>query len=193
MNGKNSGSCFDCHAFATGLVAFTGICAVLVIAIPLLAGTGPLPERLIMLLAFAMCGGAVTSYVFIVGRFVWLWCDRRRLYSRRPLTDKEFIASLGSGAAVSPAVVRQVREIAARCYGPLGERFAPEDRLEEDLHWSNISPWATENFFDDLNEWIQPRLLDPQPEFQVPLTFGDVVIEVQRVLIGSGKSPNQSI
>ncbi|HZL88284.1 MAG TPA: hypothetical protein VFB96_07895 [Pirellulaceae bacterium] len=166
------------NTIATGLVAFTGISALLLIVLPLLE----VPEELLMLLALAMCSGAVVSCIVIGARYDWLRWDRRRFLARSPLTDKEFMECLGGDVQVSPEVLHQVRQMAARCFGRLGDRLVPSDRLDEDLHLSDFSPWAAENFFDDLNEWIRPRLVEPDPEFRETPTFGEVVIEVQRLV-----------
>ena len=117
---------------------------------------------------------------FAVAYALYLRLSRQRYLKRRPLSDEEFAAQLPDSEHVDLQVVRQVREMAAKRFRRIGgNRFYPNDRLEEDLHVFDSAPWAWEDFEIDLDE----RFLDYDEKIvgEVPAeTFGDVVVVANR-------------
>jgi hypothetical protein len=96
-----------------------------------------------------------------------------------PLSDEEFAAALPTDVPIDLTVVQKTRQIAARRFRSLsGESFYPGDRLEADLHLSDLAPFAAEDFwFDCAKAFSEPQTDAAQVEI---VTFGDVVLEANR-------------
>jgi len=106
----------------------------------------------------------------------WMESSRRSYLGRLPLSDEEFSALCPSPGGLDPQIVNHVRMLAARRFGSIGgNRFHPDDRLEEDLHLPDAAPWALEDFWIDLAELLgvdEDQAIEQA--FEV-VTFGDIV------------------
>ena len=98
---------------------------------------------------------------------------------RPPLSDEEFTAMLSDPSAADPEVVSRVRMLAAQVFRKVGgERFYPDDRLDEDLHLRDLAPFATEEFCATLEESLgleEDEILGRVAAGQLS-TFGDLIL-----------------
>jgi hypothetical protein len=96
--------------------------------------------------------------------------------------DEAFVLLLPGGESLDREVVRFVSQTAARRFRfNGGARFYPQDRLEEDLHWGDLAPWATEAFWADIEEYLGYKEEELAAEAIEIMTFGDVVLLVDRL------------
>src|SRR5208283_2496883 len=105
----------------------------------------------------------------------------------------EFTAMLPDPAGVDPELVSRIRALAAHYFRSIGGgRFYPEDRLDADLHWLDVAPFACESFCAGLeeslgldNEEIRTRMARRQLT-----TFGDIILAASS-LAGQSKAGAQ--
>jgi hypothetical protein len=143
------------------------------------AGLLSAPDQILISLVICFAVSLWGTFGLVVCCYVRLNHHVRNYLDRSPLTDKDFAASLACGVPIDLTVVQETRQIAARRFGSLaGKCFYPGDRLEADLHLSDLAPWALEDFWLDLEETFGDGQDDTVPREIV--TFGDVVLEANR-------------
>jgi hypothetical protein len=143
------------------------------------ASPGNVWERACVVLVIAMLAALFSTLALVIFTYLRLRADLRQHLRRPLLSDEEFLALLPGGAGVDPERVAQVRELAARCFRRLGgELFYPDDRLEEDLHLSDLAPFATRSFLGSLRAALEQQAGGRSPGAgDLPLhTFGDLVL-----------------
>jgi hypothetical protein len=139
-------------------------------------------ERLVIITAIGIEVSLIGAFALAFTYWVRLRYQLRAYLDRPRLTDEEFAASLGGEFDVSLEVVNQVRQMAARRFWLVGgNRFYPNDRLEEDLYLSDLAPFGSEDFWNDLWEYVGKTEEDLRGlEVQI-VTFGDVVVLADRL------------
>ena len=164
---------------AQGLVAMSLICAIGVMAFGWVSTRGDVWERVCMVFAVGMFGSLIGALGLVVATYLKLRDELKRLASRPPLSDEEFTALLSDPAAADPELVGRVRALAAQVFRSFGgERFYPDDRLEEDLHLRDLAPFATRDFCATLEESLdleEDEIRGMMATKQVS-SFGDLVL-----------------
>ncbi len=150
----------------------------------LLSGVTGCPDFVGIAFALGMVGSMLGAFVFALGYAVHLRIERREYLGRVPLSDEEFAAKLPSSEQVRPEVVRRVRELAAKRFRRIGgDRFYPNDRLEDDLHIFDSAPWAFDDFEYDLRQEYGELDEDEMAGLCPPETFGDVILIADRAFL----------
>lgn len=164
---------------AQGLVATIVLCALAFMVCGSFASPGNVYERACVGLVVAMLGALVAAISLAAGTFLGLRADVKRHLRRPILTDEEFLTRLPAGPAVELERVAQIRELAAHCFRRLGgAHFEPEDRLEEDLHLSDLAPFKVRSFFAALEQGLGLDEGSLRGRFagREFATFGDVIV-----------------
>lgn len=144
------------------------------------AGLLSAPDRITRSLIGGLCVSMLGAPTLAVCYYVKLRRHLETYLDRPSLSDKEFAALFPSDAGVDLDVVHEVREMAGRRFWSIGgDRFYPRDRLEADLHLSDVAPWALEDFWCDLEEYLHAEETDA-PEGTI-ITFGDVVLVANQI------------
>jgi hypothetical protein len=89
-------------------------------------------------------------------------------------------------------VVQAVRRFAAKRFRrTYGDKFYPEDRLEQDLHILDSVLWEGEDFLDDVRVFLCASP-DEMREFSKIQTFGDIVLVANQIWSKKsvGNTPN---
>jgi hypothetical protein len=141
------------------------------------AGLLSAPAPVVQSLAMAMCVSLLGAVGLAVCCYLSLRHQVETHLDRLPLSDEEFAAFLASDVPIDLDVVREVRQIAARLLLG-GDRFYPGDRLEADLHLSDVEPFALEGFWLELD--CSFELMEANAAEIEIVTFGDVVLEANR-------------
>jgi hypothetical protein len=153
-----------------------GVCLVGLCITGFLSSKGNVWEKLTIVCAFGMLASVAACLGFVVVTVLRLRNERRNIRRRTTLSDEEFAARLSRTKYINPQVVRRVRELAAERFRSIhGDKFYPEDRFEDDLHFSDSFPFGTEQFYKDLMEFLDVDEGEPAPEFRGIITFGDLV------------------
>ena len=125
-----------------------------------------------------MLGAMIGALALVASTYVVLRREVSRLLRRPPLSDEEFALGMAEYGEVDMDLLRRFRELAARCFRRIGgERFYPDDHMEDDLHLSDLAPFGLEDFFaaleeslgmphDDLCTWWAKRKVQ---------TFGELI------------------
>jgi hypothetical protein len=174
---------------AQGLVATILLCAVGFMVCGSVSASGNVWERVCVILMFVMLASMVGAVGLVAATYFKLRVEVAKHVGRPPLSDEEFAAMLPDPSAVDPELVGRVRALAAHYFRSIGgDRFYPDDRLEEDLHLLDVAPFGCESFCAGLeeslgleNDEIRARMATRQVT-----TFGDVVL-VASSLAGHSK------
>lgn len=179
---------------AQGLVATTLLCAVAFMVCGSLSARGNAWERVCIVLVFVMLASMFGALALAAATYLKFRGELVRHVGRPPLSDEEFAAMLPDPSGVDPELVGRIRALAAHYFRSLGgDRFYPEDRLDEDLHLLDLAPFACESFCAGLeeslgleNEEIHTRVARRQLT-----TFGDIIL-VASSLAGQSKKGVQA-
>ncbi len=178
---------------AQGLVATTLLCAVGFMVCGSLSGPGNAWERVCVVLVFVMLASMIGALGLVAATYLKFRRELVRHGGRPPLSDAEFTAMLPDPAGVDPELVSRIRALAAHYFRSIGGgRFYPEDRLDADLHWLDMAPFACESFCAGLeeslgldHEEIRTRMARRQLT-----TFGDIILAASS-LAGQSKAGAQ--
>lgn len=166
------------------LLLSTAIFAVSLVCAGLWSVSSKVSETLFVVLGVS-CIGSLGATLGLAATYYLVLEIRLRIHLRRPtLSDKEFADLLANGVRVDRDVVREVRQIARRRFWPLkAERFYPNDRLEADLHLSDLlSVMAMDMFWSDLSTYLGYSKRDLLAVKGQIVTFGDLVRLADRLL-----------
>jgi hypothetical protein len=141
---------------AQGLVATMVLSGLAFIVCAFFSQQGNIWERACIALMVLMLGAMVGALMLVAATFVALRVDVAKHLRRPPLSDEEFARMLAGPEGVDRELVRQVRELAARCFRRIGgERFYPDDRLEEDLHLTDLAPFGLKDLLAELEDSLE--------------------------------------
>jgi hypothetical protein len=140
------------------------------------SASGNVWEKLTIIFLLAMFASLAAAFAIAV-HFTWSLRGERGKYRRRvPLSDDDFVRRLATGESLALPVVRTIRDLAAKRFRLVyGDKFYPEDRVEEDLHISDSVLWEGEDFWDDMQMFLRASA-DEMREFSKVRTFGDIVL-----------------
>jgi len=182
-------------SMAQGLVATTLLCAVGFMACGSVSARGNAWERVCIVLVLVMLASMFSALSLVAATYLKFRGELVKHVGRPPLSDEEFAAMLPDPAGVDPELVGRIRALAAHYFRSIGgDRFYPEDRLEEDLHLLDVAPFACESFCAGLeesleleNEEIHTRVAKRQLT-----TFGDIIL-IASSLAGQSKKGVQMV
>jgi len=174
---------------AQGLVATTLLCAVGFMVCGSLSARGNAWERVCIVLVFVMLVSMFGALGLVATTYVKFRRELVRHGGRPPLSDEEFTTMLPDATGVDPELVSRIRALAAHYFRSIGgDRFYPEDRLDEDLHLLDVSPFACENFCAGLEEslGLENEEIRARMGKRRLTTFGDIIL-VASSLAGQSK------
>lgn len=174
---------------AQGLVATALLCAVAFMVCGSMSEPGNAWELVCIALVFVMLASMFGALGLVAATYLKFRGELVRHVGRPPLSDEDFAAMLPGRSDVDPELVGRVRALAAHYFRSLGgDRFYPQDRLDEDLHLLDVAPFACKSFCAGLeeslaleNEEIHTRVARRQL-----ITFGDIIL-VASSLAGQSK------
>ena len=105
-----------------------------------------------MVLMFVMLGSLVGALGLVAATYVTLRSELKRLQAARRSRTRNSppcFRPVGRGSGDGQPGSRAGRAVFRRIGG---ERFYPDDRLDEDLHLRDLAPFATEEFCGTLEE-----------------------------------------
>jgi hypothetical protein len=166
------------------LLLATAIFAISLVCAGLWSVSHDVPQMLFVVLGVS-CIGSLAAILGLALAYYAVISIRVYIHLRRAtLSHKEFADLLNSCVKVDIGVVREVRQIARRHFSPLNaERFYPNDRLEDDLHLSDLLPVvAMPMFWRDLSTYLGYSKKDLMAAKGKIVTFGALVLLASRLL-----------
>ncbi len=178
---------------AQGLVATTLLCAVGFMACGYLSARDNAWERACIVLVCVMIASMLGALGLVAVTYLKFRGDLVRHVGRPPLSTEEFAARLSDSAEIDPELVDRIRNLAAHYFRSFGgDRFYPDDRLEDDLHLLDVAPFACESFCAGVeealgleNEEIHARMATRQFK-----TFGEIILAASSLADHSKVAPH---
>jgi hypothetical protein len=140
---------------AQALIATVVLCALGFMICGSFSSPGNDWERVCMFLVFVMLASMISAVVLVAATYATLRLEVAKHLRRSPLSDEEFALRMTESKTVDLEFVHEVREMASRRFRRIGGRmFYPDDRLEEDLHLFDLSPFGIEDFSAEMEQWL---------------------------------------